>query len=589
MMTLNPLAVANAALLRELLLVGDARAANVSDLARRLGRDESNLRKTLKALSSDGLTAPEAMIDGLTDEGIEQLAAIERAENAALHEPGSPAGPAASGMLALYHAQILPDPGNARRDWDSEEARAELDALREDLLLNGLLQNLVVRPAPADDLQGVSIERTDAAGIRHTLPQYRLVGGERRWRAIAIAISDGDWPEDRLIPCRELDADDLGCRLAALAENIQRRNLNPIEKARAFEGLAEAGLSNQQIADRIVATPEHVQQHRRFLQLDEDDQGRMTLPKDDPRHLSVRDARYKLTRKQQVADAWKPTSHPADEQLLLAELAYAARARSSYMGNAFAVAAAARQDPLAIKLAELNIIALSDAPTDWGHFPGHFTCSINGWTLNDACRTAWPALCGDDAEERLEALVALQMELAGQTPETVTFLTAWLNGPFELTPEGQTIIDRQKADADQRVAEDAQRKADRDAASARWAEARAAHLALLNASAEAPPADAAAATTAAAAGIDHPLPWTLLDDGVIIDAGGTEVTSLGSYNGPDEQDLAIAQIIVLSVNTAAGLPTPPIKSAEEPEQDIDGNDPDADPDSDEFADNVEAA
>lgn len=507
-------------------------------------------------------------------------------------KPGSPpAAASASGMLALYHAQILPDAANARRDWDSQEAIMDLDALREDLLLNGLLQNLVVRAAPADDLQGVSIERTDAAGTRHTLPLYRLVGGERRWRAIAEAIRDGDWPEDRLIPCRELDADDLGCRLAALAENIQRRNLNPIEKARAFEGLAEAGLTNQQIAERIVATPEHVQQHRRFLQLDDNDQQRMTLPKDDPRHLSVRDARSKLAKKQDVEDAWTPTTHPADEQLLIAELAFAARENNSYMGNLFAVGADARQDPLATRLAGLNLITLSEAPQPWGSLTGHFTASFHGWALVDAIRTAWPVLCGDDPDQRREALAALQTELAGAPADSGTLLTIWLNGPFDLTPEGQAIVDQKKAAEDQRAADEVARKAEREAAAARYAEARTAHLALLNASAEAPPADATAATNAAAAGIDHPLPWTLQDDGVIVDAADRKVTDIGSFRGADAQELTLGQIIVLAVNTAAGLPTPPIRSTEsedEPDQDIDGNDPDADPDSEEFADDGEA-
>lgn len=591
MTTLNPLAVANAPLLREISAPGrdDPLVWTISAIARQIGRDESNVRKTIKALASEGLI--DADTRTLTDHGTAQLAAIDRAEGQGGGEPGSQPSAPADGMLALYHAQILPDPGNARRDWDSDEAKTDLDALREDLLLNGLLQNLVVRAAPADDLQGVSIERTDAGGARHTLPLYRLVGGERRWRAIAEAIRDGDWPEDRLIACRELDGDDLGCRLAALAENIQRRNLNPIEKARAFEGLAEAGLSNQQIADRIVATPEHVQQHRRFLQLDEADQTRMTLPKDDPRHLSVREARQKLARKQEVEEAWKPTSHPADEQLLIAEIAFAARDGGAYMGNLFAVGPDARQDPVAIRLANANIISLSDAPQPWGTLTGHFTAALKGWHLCDACRTAWPVLCGDDLAQRTEALAALQTELAGAPADGVTFLTPWLNAPFDLTPEGQAILDQQKAAADKRAADEAARQAERAAATERWAKARANHLALLNASAETPPADAAAVTTEAAAGIDHPLPWTLLTDGAIIDAEGAEVTSLGNYSGADEQDLAIGQIIVLSVNTAAGLPTPPIKSADEdePEQDIDGNDPDADPDSEEFADDGDAS
>lgn len=583
MSALNILAVQNAPLLRAILANPLAAKA---DLAVAAGRDRSNLNRSLSALIEAGL-----VIEGhsgsrnLSADGEAQLAAIDRAEG----QGGEPGSHAPDGSMALRHGQILPDPDNARRDWDSQEAKDDLDALREDLLLNGLLQNLVVRNAGEIDRRSLNVAQLEAFDAG--LPMFFLVAGERRWRAIAIAMDDGDWPIAQPIACRLFEGDDLSCRLAALAENIQRRNLNPIEKARAFEGLAEAGLSNQQIAERIVATPEHVQQHRRFLQLDEADQTRMTLPKDDPRHLSVRDARQKLARKQEVEEAWKPTSHPADEQLLIAEIAFAARDGGAYMGNLFAVGPDARQDPVAIRLANANIISLSDAPQPWGTLTGHFTAALKGWHLCDACRTAWPVLCGEDLGQRTEALAALQTELTGAPADGVTFLTPWLNAPFDLTPEGQVILDQQRAAADKRAADEAARQAERTAATVRWAEARATHLALLNASAETPPADAAAVTTAAAAGVDHPLPWTLLTDGVIIDAEGAEVTSLGNYSGADEQDLAIGQIIVLSVNTAAGLPTPPIKSADEdePEQDIGGNDPDAEADSEEFADDGDAA
>lgn len=553
MTALNPLAVQNAALLRELGKEGPAET--VSAIARRIGRDESNVRKSIKLLIAEGL-AQDPMC--LTVEGGLQVAAIDRAENGE-GKPGSSDGLPDDHVLAA-HAQLMPDPDNARKDWDSEEAIADLAELAESIDQRGLLQNPMVKLAPAD-LQ-----------IPGQPTTYMLDGGERRWRAIGRLIADGRWPAERRIICRLIDTDELGHRLAALAENMQRRNLNPLEKARAFDGLAEAlaaqGVAadkiNRDIADRVGVTIEHVQQHRSFLKLDDADQQRLALPKDDPRRLSVRDARQKVTQAAARESAWKPTSHPADEQLLLAELAFSARERSSYMGNAFMVGADARHDPLAIKLAEANLISLTSEPVEWG-FPGHFTADFRGWHLTDALRTTWPQLCGDDPAKRLEALDALQLQLRGLNPSE-RFVTPWLNGPFELTDEGQAIVDRQKAAADQRAAAEEQRQADLLTAKARYAEARAAHLALLNAAAETPPTDMGAITTAAAAGVDHPLPWTLLDDGTIEDAAGEEVTSFSGWQGPDEQDLALGQIIVLSVNTAAGLPTPPIRSTAEPEE-----------------------
>jgi len=501
--------------------------------------------------------------------------------------PNSPA--AAEGMLALYHAQILPDSANARRDWDSQEARDDLDALREDLLLNGLLQNLVVRAAPADDIQGVSIERTDALGTRHTLPLYRLVGGERRWRAIAEAIRDGDWPDDRLIPCRELSADDLGCRLAALAENIQRRNLNPIEKARAFEGLAEAGLTNQQIAERIVATPEHVQQHRRFLQLDDNDQQRMTLSRDDPRHLSVRDARAKLAKK----DTREP--EPLDltplQRLVAAELVHAA-GRANYTYSDIRVASDARLTPEAVALAEAGVASFSEAPSENDSLEavgGHFTFRL---CYNNPACTLFPWAQSGDAAERDAGLKAEHDAAAWIGGEG--YATAWLNGPFDLTPEGQVIRDR--IDAAVQAARDRRAEAEAEDATrrARWAAARQRHVELFAQAIDKPVWGEPAQTIQIASDIDRPLPWAVNEVGKVMDANGKAVASFGFYSGCTDQGLVTARMIVAAVNAAGGLATPAAKEPEaepddEPEQDIDGNDPDADADSEEFADDQEAA
>jgi ParB/RepB/Spo0J family partition protein len=585
MTTLNPLAVVNAPLLRELLLAGDDQAATVSDLARRIGRDESNLRKTLKALDAEGLVHP--ILRKLTAAGAAQLAAIDRAEGqgTAGTEPGSPQGPAAAGMLALYHAQILPDPANARRDWDSQEAIMDLDALREDLLLNGLLQNLVVRRIPDDQAPDALKQPTTASEA--VAPQYMLVGGERRWRAIAEAIRDGDWPEDRPIPCRELAADDLGCRLAALAENIQRRNLNPIEKARAFEGLAEAGLTNQQIAERIVATPEHVQQHRRFLQLDDADQQRMTLPKDDPRHLSVRDARQKLAKR--VEDDLPDLSPAA--RLVLGELGHATRKADprSWWAH-IPVDSTAIDDPAVAELTTLKVIIVEGPHYQTGEFKAtiryegwHFAGRVLGW-LKD----------GIDQAVRDLGLC----ELHGIGPDAGvpdTYVTPWLNGPFELTEEGKAIVAERAADAAAHAERIAHNQAIKEAARQRIlaAQSRADNLFSERRTATAPTVDDRLPEILTA--LDHPLPWTAGELGGLFDANGNEVADLRDWHSPApaEQGRSLARVIAMAVNAGGGHatpeapPEPPADEDAEPEQDIDGNDPDADPDAEAVADDGE--
>lgn len=574
--SLNLLAVQNAPALRALRDRPDGGWPSVTALAAHLKRDNSNLTKTLNKLEDDGLIAFNPLMHGLTEAGAAQLAMIDRAENGAGDEPGSSQDAAGGGVVFVRHAQIIADKDNARRDWESDEAKDELDGLRQDILQNGLLQNLVVRAA--GEVIPASLTVAQGGAFKAGLPLYVLVGGERRWRAIEEAMFDGDWEEDRLIPCRLLETDDLGHRLAALAENLQRRNLNPIEKANAFDGLAQAGLTNKEIAERVSSTPEHVQQHRRFLQLDDTDQQRMVLPKDDPRHLSVREARQKLAKKEEQAEAWKPTDHPPEEQLLLAELTFAARDVNSWLGSTFPIGADARTDATAMSLADQNVINLSLEPAGWGTNIGHFTASFKGWAFSEACRKAWPSLCADDRDARVAALHAIQEQLAGQIAVPDVYHTAWLNQPIELSAEGQAIITAKQAEQDAAARRQAEQKAQEDAATSRYAEARQRHLYLLNAAATITAADMAQATVEAATAIDRNLPWTLLDDGNVIDANGAEVETLSNHWQLSEPELLVQQMVVVAINSAAGLPTPPIKSAELHSQEPEAPDTEAEED-----------
>ncbi|WBT06698.1 ParB N-terminal domain-containing protein [Brevundimonas vesicularis] len=555
MLELNILAVQNADVLRALATPAGRRTIpSISALAALIGRDHSNLSKTLKGMEGAGLLLAEPIANGLTPDGLLQLEAINRAETAEGGE-GLP-----DGLLALRHDQILPDPDNARQDWTSDEAKDELDALRADIVKNGLLQNLVVRPMADDDLQDATITVVTPAG-EQTLPRYRLVAGERRWRAIGEAISDGDWEPEEPILARLLDRDAKETRFAAIAENLLRRKLNPIEKAKGFEQLAELGFENKLIAERLGYTPEHVQQHRRFLKLDEADQQRMTLPRDDPKHLSVRDARQKLTAKDARDAAWRPGNLPPEQQLVIAEIAVAMRKHSTYLGSSLAVGPAARDDQAVASLRTAGILQISDKPAEWGSAAGHFTVSFPNWAIGDACRTAWADLFVDDEAKRHASLQFRQKGWAGRSSEGANYLTEWLNGPFDMTPEGQAILDRQAANQKAHEQQAAQRAAEAAEAAARFAAIRQKHLEALNAAAAAPPKDLKAATVEATAAIDNPLPWTLLDNGEVIDANGEQLNHLDIWN-PDDRETTFLQVIVVAVNSAAGLATPPIKSAE---------------------------
>ena len=116
---------------------------------------------------------------------------------------GSQAPPAVEEVLRIDIEKILPGKDQPRRIFSSEE----LEELAQSVMRHGLLQPILVRP--------------DEGG-------YRIIAGERRWRAAQKA---------RLhqIPAIVREPDKKEAALWPLLENIQREDLNPIEKAKAFK------------------------------------------------------------------------------------------------------------------------------------------------------------------------------------------------------------------------------------------------------------------------------------------------------------------------------------------------------------------
>jgi ParB family chromosome partitioning protein len=116
--------------------------------------------------------------------------------------------------------RIESNPYQPRKAFDEDE----LSALGESIRAHGILQPLVVR----------------AVGDR-----YQLVAGERRLRAAQAAGMTE-------VPIRLVDFNDQQILEAALVENIQRSDLNPIEKAQGFkEYLQRFGMTQEQLAERL--------------------------------------------------------------------------------------------------------------------------------------------------------------------------------------------------------------------------------------------------------------------------------------------------------------------------------------------------
>lgn len=147
--------------------------------------------------------------------------------------------------------KIHPNPFQPRREFDEMQLQSLADSIRQ----YGVLQALVVtrKEVPKED-GGLAVE-------------YELIAGERRLRASKLAgLSQ--------VPCLIKVGDeknDLMKLELAIIENIQREDLNPVDRARAFERLVnEFKFKHGQIADKVGKSREYVSNSLRLLSLPAD-------------------------------------------------------------------------------------------------------------------------------------------------------------------------------------------------------------------------------------------------------------------------------------------------------------------------------
>lgn len=97
--------------------------------------------------------------------------------------------------------------------------------------------------------------------IAHTPAGYQIIAGERRWRASKIVGL-------KIVPVVIKETTPKGMLEMAIVENVQRTDLNPIERGKAFNRLMnEFNLTNSEIAGRIAKSPAYVSNSLRLLDL----------------------------------------------------------------------------------------------------------------------------------------------------------------------------------------------------------------------------------------------------------------------------------------------------------------------------------
>lgn len=115
-----------------------------------------------------------------------------------------------------------------------------LSELAESVRTHGLLEPLVVAKTPAG---------------------YQIIAGERRWRASKLVGLTS-------VPVIIRETSPQGMLEMAVVENVQRIDLNPLERAQAYTRLMEEfGLTNAEIAERVSKSPAYISNTIRLLTL----------------------------------------------------------------------------------------------------------------------------------------------------------------------------------------------------------------------------------------------------------------------------------------------------------------------------------
>ncbi|MBQ7107044.1 MAG: ParB/RepB/Spo0J family partition protein [Clostridia bacterium] len=140
-------------------------------------------------------------------------------------------------LIQVKLIDIEPNKEQPRKDFD-EKALAELsDSIKE----HGLLQPIIVKPL--------------------TNGTYRIIAGERRWRASRMAGLD-------TVPVIIKDFDEKEVMEVALIENLQREDLNPVEEAMGYRALMDTfGMTQEQVAQRVGKSRSAIANALRLLTL----------------------------------------------------------------------------------------------------------------------------------------------------------------------------------------------------------------------------------------------------------------------------------------------------------------------------------
>ena len=175
---------------------------------------------------------------------------------------GATAAANAGGVMQLPIERLQPERNQPRKRFDASAIEELAASIRE----RGILQPILVRRAGTE---------------------YRIIAGERRWRAAQKAGL-------HQIPALVKDLGDEAAFEVALIENLQRQDLDPLEEAEAYRRLCEEhGLTQEEAAKRVGKDRSSVANAMRLLRLPQEIRAAIAAGELDMGHaralLAVRD------------------------------------------------------------------------------------------------------------------------------------------------------------------------------------------------------------------------------------------------------------------------------------------------------------
>jgi len=168
----------------------------------------------------------------------------------------------AGGLRRIPLDAIVPSRFQPRRTFDE----ASLAGMAASIASAGVMQPLAVRPL------------RDSAADAPAGARWELIAGERRWRAARLAGLE-------VVPAVVSDLSDQDAAEWGVVENVQREDLNPMERAWAFRGLVEQfSLSHGAIAERVGLDRSTIANLVRLTELEQEIQDRITKGELTPGH-----------------------------------------------------------------------------------------------------------------------------------------------------------------------------------------------------------------------------------------------------------------------------------------------------------------